>query len=76
MLERFVKEPEKLDRIFEVKGIIEEYLDVKAIQNLGLQIHHSEIDFDKVMLFSWIKEEIENVREDRVSGSSHKRPTN
>jgi hypothetical protein len=29
---------------------------------LGLQIHYSDIPFEKVMLYSWIKEAIEDGR--------------
>lgn len=39
--------------------------------DLGLTVHHSELDFDKIMIFSWIKEGIENGREHRVSAQGN-----
>jgi hypothetical protein len=51
---------------------IHDYIEFKSMIDLGLNIHHSEIDFDKQMIFSWIKEGIENGREHRVSTQGHR----
>ena len=42
--------------------IIYDYLHMKSVLDLGLNVHHSEFDFEKIMVFSWIKEGIESVR--------------
>jgi hypothetical protein len=60
-LERLV-EPDKAREIRSVMDLISEYAELKSVLALGLAVHHSEIDFDKIMIFSWIKEEIENGR--------------
>ena len=51
---------------------IHDYIEFKSMIDLGLNVHHSEIDFDKQMIFSWIKEGIENGREHRVSTQGHR----
>lgn len=48
--------------ILEVVEIINDYAHFRSIIDLGFQVHHSEFDFDKVMMFSWIKEAVENGR--------------
>jgi hypothetical protein len=54
---------EKLAKaISETVELIADYTHFKSLVDLGFQIHHSEIDFDKIMVFSWIKEGIESVR--------------
>jgi hypothetical protein len=55
-------EPDKAREIRSVMDLISEYAELKSVLALGLTVHHSEIDFDKIMIFSWIKEEIENGR--------------
>lgn len=45
--------------IMEVASDVFEYLDFRMVLNLGLTIHHSELEFDKVIVFSWIKEALE-----------------
>jgi hypothetical protein len=52
--------------IMEVAGLVRDYLELRSVLDLGLTVHSSEIDFDKVMIFSWIKEEIDNGRKTRV----------
>ena len=39
-----------------------DYLDFKAMIDLGLTVTSKEIPFDKAMVFSWIREERESVR--------------
>jgi len=46
----------------EVADVISDYASFRTIVDLGFQVHHSEFDFDKVMMFSWIREAIENGR--------------
>jgi hypothetical protein len=46
----------------EVVEVIGDYAHFRSIVDLGFQVHHSEFDFDRVMIFSWIKEAIENGR--------------
>jgi hypothetical protein len=41
---------------------VSEYAHFRSIVDMGFQVHHSEFDFDKIMIFSWIKEGIGNVR--------------
>lgn len=52
---------------------IHDYMDLKSVLSLGLTVHHSEIDFDKQIIFSWIKEGIEDGREYRVSTQDNRR---
>ena len=52
------------DRILKVVEDVSDYAHFQEIAQLGLQIHHSEFDFDKVMLFSWIRNEVERVKRD------------
>ena len=66
-------EHEKIDQLLDTANDVSDYLDFDAVLSLGLQVHHSEVPFDKVMLFSWIKEEIKNGREHRVSTQSNRR---
>lgn len=66
-------EPFKIDSLINVAGDVADYLEFKSLTDLGLQIHHSEIPFDKVLIFSWIKEVIENGREHRVSTQGNRR---
>jgi hypothetical protein len=58
--------------LINVVSDIHDYIEFKTMVDLGLNIHHSEIDFDKQMIFSWIKEGIENGGEHRVSTQSHR----
>lgn len=53
-------EEEKAEIIMQASQDVEEYLAVKSLQDLGFTIHHSEFSFDKIMLFSWIREELKN----------------
>ena len=48
--------------ITELMGVIDDYAHFKSMIDLGFQVHHSEFDFDKIMLFSWIKEVVDNGR--------------
>jgi len=45
--------------MFKVVDDIEDYLELKRVQELGLQVHHSEFDYEKIMMFSWIKEALD-----------------
>jgi hypothetical protein len=51
---------------------IYDYFEFRSIIELGLNVHHSEIDFDKQIIFSWIREGIENGREHRVSTQGYR----
>ena len=66
-------EKEKIDNLLDVAKDISDYLELKTLLDLGLNVHHSEIPFEKVMIFSWIKEGIENGRENRVSTQGNRR---
>ena len=48
--------------LVEVVKDIGDYLEFKSMIDLGLTVDHKELDFDKVMVFSWIKEGLENGR--------------
>lgn len=50
--------------IMGVTEIISDYAHFRSLIELGFQVHHSEFDFDKVMIFSWIKEGIDSGRKD------------
>lgn len=50
------------EKIMEVSSDVSDYLEFSDLKNLGLQVHHSELDFDKIMMFSWIKERLDSVR--------------
>lgn len=54
-----------------VASDVADYLDFKSLIDLGLQVHHSELSFDKILVFSWIKEELGNGREHRVSAKGN-----
>jgi hypothetical protein len=66
-------DPGKIDDLLSVASDIADYLEFKTVLDLGLQIHHSELPFEKVLIFSWIKEGIENGREHRVSAQGNRR---
>jgi hypothetical protein len=57
-----IGDEKKVDNLLNVVDLISDYAHLKSIIDLGLQVHHSEFDFDKIMVFSWIKEGIENGR--------------
>lgn len=57
-----VDDQSKVDGIIKVTEIISDYAHFKSIVDLGFNVHHAEFDFDKIMMFSWIKEAIENGR--------------
>lgn len=41
---------------------VHDYAHFRSIIELGFQIHHSEYCFEKIIVFSWIKEEVDRVR--------------
>jgi hypothetical protein len=53
---------DKAKGILSVVEVISDYAHFRSIVDLGFQVHHSEFDFDKVMVFTWIKEALENGR--------------
>jgi hypothetical protein len=55
-----VNDEKKADELIDVASDVTDYLEYKSLIDLGLQVHHSEISFEKIMLFSWIKGEIGN----------------
>lgn len=55
-------EESKAIAIFEVVTDICDYLEFKSMIDLGLTIDHKDLEFDKVMVFSWIKEGLESGR--------------
>lgn len=57
----YVEESKALALIEVVKDI-GDYLEFKSMIELGLTVDHKELDFDKVMIFSWIKEGLESGR--------------
>lgn len=48
--------------IWEVSRSVISYGQFRSVQGLGLSINHDALPFEKVMMFSWIKEAIENGR--------------
>jgi hypothetical protein len=55
-------EPEMAENIIKVTEDILEYLEFRSVIGLGLNVDHKEMPFDKVMVYSWIKEELESGR--------------
>jgi hypothetical protein len=53
---------EKAENIWEVSRSVISYAQFKSVQSLGLSIPFEALPFEKVMMFSWIKEAIENGR--------------
>ncbi len=53
---------DKARLILELVEVVSDYAHFRSIIDLGFQVDHSEFRFDKVMLFSWIKESLENGR--------------
>lgn len=64
---------EKAEKLVAVAKEIGDYFEFRALIDLGLTVHHSELDFDKILIFSWIKEEVNNGREHRVSAQGNRR---
>jgi hypothetical protein len=48
--------------IFELSKEVGDYAQFRGVLELGLQVHYSDLPFEKVMLYSWIKEAIEDGR--------------
>lgn len=42
--------------------VISEFAQFRSLLDLGLQINQADLSFEKVMMFSWIKEAIDNGR--------------
>ena len=53
---------EKAKSIWDVSRTVISYAQFRSVQGLGLNIAHDALPFEKVMMFSWIKEAIENGR--------------
>jgi hypothetical protein len=52
----------KAREIIDVVDVVSDFAHFRSIVDLGFQVHHSEFDFEKIMIFSWIKEGIDNGR--------------
>jgi hypothetical protein len=52
----------KADEIWNVSREVILYSQFKGVQDLGLSIPYDALPFEKAMLFSWIKEAIDNGR--------------
>lgn len=72
-LERFYPK-NKIDSLLEVMEDIGFYFEVMSIMDLGFKIDHSEISFDKMIMFSWIKEGLKDGGESRISDKGARRP--
>lgn len=59
-------EPDKARNILKVMEDVSDYMDFKKVIDLGLRVDHRDLSFDRVILYSWIREELQNVRENRV----------
>lgn len=53
---------EKASEIWEVSKSVVSYTHFKSIIDLGLNVGLNDIPFERAMIFSWIKEVIENGR--------------
>jgi hypothetical protein len=61
-LRKLVGEKDKAEGIYKMIDVVGDYAQFKTILELGLQVNQADIPFEKVMMFSWIKEAIENGR--------------
>jgi hypothetical protein len=41
---------------------VEDYLDFKGLIDLGFNVDQKEYPFEKIMVFSWVREALENGR--------------
>lgn len=57
-----VTEKEKAQRIWEVSRDVSSYASFASVKGLGLTIGIGDVPFEKLMLYSWIKEGIESGR--------------
>jgi hypothetical protein len=55
-------EKDKADRIWEVSKDVSSYAGFSSVMNLGITIGLNDIPFERLMLYSWIKEGIESGR--------------
>jgi hypothetical protein len=51
---------EKADEILKVSRLVVSYSQFKSAINLGLTVNLGDIPFEKAMVFSWIKEVLED----------------
>jgi hypothetical protein len=56
----------KAEEIWDTSRYVISYSQFKSVLSLGLSIDQSSLPFEKVMMFSWIKEALENDRKTRV----------
>lgn len=61
-LNKLVGEKDKAEGIYKLIDIVGDYAQFKGLLDLGLQVNQNDFPFEKIMLFSWIKEAIENGR--------------
>jgi hypothetical protein len=63
----------KVDKILEIIGDVLEYSLYESSLRIGINYSPRDLSFSKMLLYSWIKEAIENGREHRVSTQGNRR---
>jgi hypothetical protein len=58
------QDKEKAKGIWEVSRVVISWSQTKTVLDLGLNINYDSLPFEKVMMFSWIKEALGNGRKD------------
>jgi hypothetical protein len=53
---------EKAESVWELSSEVASYAQLKSILDLGLTVSYDKISYDKVLIYSWIKEALENGR--------------
>ena len=51
---------DKVDAIMMTIEDVSDYFEFKSIIDLGCTVSHSDLSFEKLMLYSWIKRELAN----------------
>lgn len=55
-----VEDNQKAKSIWEVSRIVISWTQVKGVLDLGLNVNFDSLPFEKVMMYSWIKEALAN----------------
>lgn len=49
---------DRAEMILETSSIVDEYFHFRTMTDMGIFFNSRDIDFDKSIIFSWIKEEL------------------
>jgi len=59
-LKNVADDESKVDLIWETAKDVIEYFQLKAILKLGLSVNYDDLPFEDVMVFSWIREVLDD----------------